>query len=149
MEIVLYIKSFLGLIAILLVLLFLFFYNKKSKSTPKVKSKKKKKLIKKDKNDTSLETLLEIIRDKESSTEALSKALELIIKHHGKIHPKLGLRTHPDFNIYSEVLLRICRHPNTTKDIILKFDRALERENEEYKREINDSLTKGLNSRGM
>jgi hypothetical protein len=43
----------------------------------------------------------------------------------------------------------LCHHTNTKKDIILKFDRELEKRNPEYKLELEDSLTKGLDTRGM
>jgi len=59
------------------------------------------------------------------------------------------MRAHPKFEIYSELILRICHHPNTTKEIILKLDRELERLNPEYKMELEDSLTKGLDTRGL
>jgi len=57
------------------------------------------------------------------------------------------MRAHPDFDIYMEILFTICRHPNTNKDIVIKFDRELGRLNPEYKKEINEAITKGLNSR--
>ena len=148
MEITLYVKSFLGLVIILALLIFFLFYTKKSKKVSKLKGKKKKTTLKKDAY-VSLEKLLKVIKDKKSSTKELLVALDAVIKYHGTIHPKLGMRPHPDFDIYGEILLRICRHPNTTKDLILNFDKALEANNEEYKKEINDFLSKGLNSRGF
>lgn len=148
MDIVLLVKSIMGLAVILgiLVLFFLYAPSKKKKT-----AKKQKKIVKegKPKQNYELQNLLKVIRNKHATTEELSQALDLIIKHYGHIHTKLGIRTHPDFDIYSEILLRICRHPNTNKDIIIKFDKALEKRNPEYVREINDSLTKGLNSRGF
>jgi len=147
MEVTLLVKSIVGLVVILAILLSVFLYSQAGKKTTKQKKKVEKKKVHTD--PQSLEYLLEIIRDKSSTTKELKEALELILKHHGNIHPKLGMRTHPDFDIYSEILLRICRHPNTTKDLIIKFDRELERLNPQYVREINDSLTKGLNSRGF
>jgi len=147
MEITLLVKSFAGLISLLAVLIFFLLYN------PKTKEKKRKVIAaqKEEKRDanTSLPHLVSIIKNKVSTTEELKAALDLVLKHHGTIHPKLGLRPHPDFNIYGEILLRICRHPNTNKNLILDFDRGLEKKNEEYKKDINDFLTKGLNSRGM
>jgi len=148
MDIVLLVKSIMGLAIILgiLILFFLYALSKKKKT-----AQKQKKLIKESKlkQNYELQNLLKVIRDKHATTEELSEALDLIITHYGHIHTKLGIRTHPDFDIYSEILLRICRHPNTNKDIIIKFDKALEKRNPEYVREINDSLTKGLNSRGF
>lgn len=148
MDIVLLIKSIMGLVVILGILIAFFLY------TPSAKKKEPKKQKRytqesKPKPKHELKDLLEVIRNKHSTTEQLAEALDAVIKYHGHIHPKLGIRAHPDFDIYSEILLRICRHPNTTKDIIIKFDKELEKRNPEYVREINDSLTKGLNSRGI
>lgn len=146
MDITLLLKSFAGLVFVLAVLIYFLFHN------PKVKEEKRK-LEKAKKEEgrekTSLPHLLGIIKNKKSTKEELKSALDLIIQNHGTIHPKLGLRPHPDFDVYGEILLRICRHPNTNKNLILDFDRALEKKNEEYKKDINDFLSKGLNSRGM
>jgi len=147
-SIIFLVKSIVGLAVILGILILFFLYTLSKKK--KIQTKKKKSVTKiEPKQNYKLQNLLKIIRNKHSTTEELSKALDLVLKHHGHIHAKLGIRTHPDFDIYSEILLRICRHPNTTKDIIIKFDKELEKRNPEYVREINDSLTKGLNSRGM
>jgi hypothetical protein len=148
MDIVLLVKSIVGLVVILGILILIFFYIPSKKKT---EPKKQKSQLQESppKKDYKLKDLLQIIRNKKATTEELGEALDLVIKHYGHIHAKLGLRTHPDFDIYSEILLRICRHPNTNKDIIIKFDKALEERNPNYVREINDSLTKGLNSRGI
>jgi len=147
MEITLLIKSFLGLVVILAILIFFLFYLSKKRKIVQIKSTQSVP-SQTDKEDYSLSTLLKVIKDRTSTTKELKDALDTVIKYHGTIHPKLGLRPHPDFDTYGEILLRICRHPNTNKNIILDFDKALEAKNEEYKREINDFLTKGLNSLG-
>lgn len=138
----------MGLVVILGILIIFFFYMPSGK---KKNPKKKKAYIQesKPKAKHDLKDLVAVIRNKNSTTEELSQALDDIIKFHGHIHPKLGIRCHQEFDIYSEIILRICRHPNTSKEIIIKFDKALEARNPEYVREINDSLTKGLNSRGI
>ena len=146
MEITLLVKSFAGLITLLAILIFFLLYVPKKQ---KVAKKLKEEILKSKRNDYhSLEKLADIIRNRASTKEELRDALDLILKHHGTIHAKLGLRPHPDFDVYGEILLRICRHPNTNKNIILDFDKALEAKNEEYKKDINDFITKGLNSRG-
>ena len=146
MEITLLIKSFLGLVLLLAVLIFFLLYIPKKQ---KIIKKKKQEIQESKKSDTpSFVALLGVIKNRASTSEELKEALNLILKYYGTIHPKLGLRPHPDFDIYGEVLLRICRHPNTNKNIILDFDKALEAKNEDYKKDINDFITKGLNSRG-
>ncbi len=146
MEITLLVKSFLGLVVILAILVFFLLY------IPKKRKVQKKPIVEKEKRNNdykSLAELLQIIKNKESTTKELAETLDLVMKYHGSIHPKMGIRSHPDFNIYGEILLRICRHPNINKDILLKFNRELENKNKEYKIEINDAVTKGLNSRGF
>ena len=150
MDITLLIKSILGLVSILAILLFILLFLPNSRKVKEKKVKSKANMSKaKEAIQTDLDSLLEVIRDKNSTQDELKAALDLVLKYHGSIHDKLGVRTHPDFEIYSEIMLRICRHPNTSKNIILKFDRELEAKNPSYKREINDALSKGLNSRGF
>ncbi len=149
MDIVLLMKSIAGLVVILGILIVVFLYTPSGKKKKRSKETKHYTQAVKPEQQHELKDLLMVIRNKDASTKELAEALDLILKYHGHIPQKLGIRCHPDFDIYSEVLLRICRHPNTNKDIILKFDRELERLNPEYLREINDSLTKGLNSRGI
>jgi len=148
MDITLLIQSFLGLVAILAVLIFFLFYMPRKR-----KEREKKKIVPKAKSKSvidypSFEDLVKIVKTKTSTAEDLADALNLIIEHYGTIPAKLGIRTHPEFTAYAELVMRVCRHPNTNKNIIVKFDRDLEKKNPEYKKEINDFLTKGLNSRG-
>ncbi|DAB27802.1 MAG: hypothetical protein A2513_00785 [Sulfurimonas sp. RIFOXYD12_FULL_33_39] len=150
MEADLIIKSIVGLIALLAVLVFMLFLN----PNKKVKSKKEAPLeveVKSAKDDsvlnTDLDALIEILKDKESDEDKLAQAINLIIKHHGKIEKKFGVKSHADFDIYMDIIYKICRHPNTNKDLILGFDRELGRANPQYKQEIGDAIVKGLNSR--
>ncbi|WP_297440272.1 hypothetical protein [Sulfurimonas sp.] len=148
MDVILLLKSIAGLVAVLVVLTFFLVYNPKKKQNKQVK---KKNILKENRAQEKhdMQTLLAIIRDKKSTTKELEKAVDLLLKYHGKIPKKLGLRPHPEFDVYAEIILRICRHPNTNKDIIVKLDRELEKLNKEYMKEIDDTLTKGLNSRGV
>lgn len=147
MDIVFLLKSLTGLVVMLALLIFFLFYAPKKKA---VKGKQKKREPKEtDEAYQSLASLVAIIRDKKSSSEELLEASELIIKYYGTIHEKLGARPHPDFDIFGEILLRLCRHPQTNKKIILGFEGALTKKNPAYAKEINDFLTKGLDSRGF
>ena len=94
-----------------------------------------------------LESLMKIIKNKKSSASDLQEALDMIILHYGEIHPKLGTRAHPDFDNYVEIIIRLCHHPRVTSKMVIKFDKELRAKNPEYEREINDTVTKGLNSR--
>jgi hypothetical protein len=149
MEITLLIKLIAGLVAILGFLLFLFFYSKKSKTQKKSLKKKSKKGSSKREEQPKFKDLMAVIRDKNATTQELSDALDALLKYYGKIPAKLGIRTHPEFYAYAEILLRICRHKNINKELIVYFDKELEKRNPDYIREINDALMKGLNSRGF
>ncbi len=147
MDIALLVKSIAGLSVILALLLSLFFSSPKKKT--KKSSKKSYTTPTPPQPKTDWESVLKVIRKRKATTEELKEALDIILKYHGTIPKKLGIRINPEFDKYSEVLLRICRHPNTNKDLIVDFDKELERRNPEYIKEINDALTKGLNSRGV
>jgi len=142
MEVTLIIKSIMGLVVILAILMFLFFYKNKTKkevAKVKVKTSSPQKSTKKD-----LKSLHAIIKMKSTTAKELQETLDLVIKYYGVI-PK---RVDESFKIYMNILFTICRHPNTNKDIIIKFNRELDKLNPSYKAEINDAITKGLNSRG-
>ena len=146
MEITLLIKTIVGLVVLLGILVFILILPQRQKQ----KTKKTKIVSSSTKGPkTDLESLRYIIRNRVSSKEALKEALDLVIKHHGHIPKRLGTRVNPQFDDYMEILIMICRHPNTDKNIIIDFDKQLSNLNPEYKNEINESITKGLDSRGI
>jgi len=151
MDIVLLVKSIAGLTVILAILLFVFLYSPKAKKRQKTQKKVQKSYTTPSpaKPKTDWKSLIKVLRNRESTTEELKEALDLMLKYHGKIPEKLGIRVNPEFDKYAEAILRLCRHPNTNKELIIDFDRELESKNPEYIKEINDALTKGLNSRGI
>ena len=95
----------------------------------------------------TFDELITVLKNKKSASAELDDALQEMIRRYGKITPKLGTRAHPDFDNYMLAIVLICRHPNTTKNIILDFDRELSRRNPAYKRDINNAIQKGLNAR--
>jgi hypothetical protein len=143
MEASLLIQSIAGLVFVLAILIFILL---------KPKSKKVKtiniKASDKPKDKTDIDTLRQVIRNRNSSKEELMTAVDMILKYHGKIPNKLGVRVNPGFDTYMEIFVGLCRHKNANKEMILKLDKELIRRNPEYKSEINDAITKGLNSRG-
>lgn len=144
MDIVFIVKSLVGLIALLGVLVLFLLYDprKQKQKTQKSVADEPTKRV-----EYSFEELLAMIRDKNSTTQELEFATGNILKSYGHIAPKMGIRLHDDFYIYSEIMIRICHHPNTTKELILSFDKELRAKNPQYEKELNDALTKGLNSR--
>jgi len=146
MEITLLVKTIIGLVVVLGILVFILVL-------PKQQEKKKKQAKASSRKSsgpkTDLESLRHTIRNRMASKKELQEALDLVIKHHGHIPKKLGTRTNPGFDSYMEILIMICRHPNTDKNIILGFDKQLSALNPNYKSEINESITKGLNSRSI
>jgi len=149
MDITLLLKSFIILVILLgIALVFFLSHNKKTK---------KKKTTKENLPKTSqtkevvldFDAYMAIIKNRKSDTQALQEAVDNIIKHYGKIPPKLGIRLPDDYYRYEEILLRLCRHKNTNKDVIISFYKRLLKQNPNYTKEINDALTKGLNSLGV
>lgn len=150
MEIILLLKSALGLIIVLGILIFLFFYSSKKKKA-KIQARVEKTVQKIEINSQKidLDSLRLKLRKRKTTAKELMDVIDLILKHYGVIHKKMGMRPHPDFDAYTDIFMSICRHPNTNKNIILKFDKELSRLNPEYKSDINEAMTKGLNSRGV
>lgn len=148
MELTLLIKSAMGLLVLLGLLVLFLVISPKAK---KKKAKEAKKVVQEQvgKRKTDIETLRSVVKDRSSSAEELKEALELVLKYHGTIHKKLGIRSHPESHAYMDILFSVCRHPNANKDIIINFDKELEKRNPEYKKDINDAITRGLNSRGI
>jgi len=148
MELTLLIKSIMGLSVLLLILVFLLYV---PFGETKEKKEKKKKTLKepREKVDFDLNHLHSIVANKKSTTQELKDALQLVIKYHGIMHTKLGMRAHPDSDIYMDILFKAARHPKIDKASLVKFNGDLEKLNPDYKKEINDALMRGLNSRGL
>jgi hypothetical protein len=151
-DIVALVKSIIGLLGVLLLLVLFFVYRARHKHTsqesmdqkpPENKADTKVEVAKR-----SFEDLVRVIKRKDSDYKALTEATAEIIEHYGEIPPKMGLRIHEDFFIYRELIVRLCRHPNTDKKLILEFFHALLKRNPNYNKEINEALTKGLHSLG-
>lgn len=146
MEITLLIETIVGLVLVLGILIYILVL-----PTHKKKEKQQKKIVPNSSKEpkVDLASLRKIIRNRMSSKDELQAALDLVIKNYGHIAKKLGTRINPQFDDYMEILIMICRHPNTDKNIILGFDRKLSSLNPDYKNEINESINKGLDSRSV
>lgn len=147
MDITILIQSIVGLVAILGVLAILLVSQFSSKEV-KIEEVKEESPPPVETN-TDFQHLQAVVNDNNSSTEELSNAMSLIIKRHGTMRSKLGMRPHPESDAYMDVLFKACRHKNINKDIIIKFNNSLEKLNPGYKKEINEALMRGLNSRGV
>ncbi len=148
MDITLIVKSIMGLVVILGVLMFFLLYKPKDKKQKKTIKKVAKTITKMGQNKKlDLEALRSIIKSKTSTTNELGDAVDSILKDYGHISKKMGIRLHPDFDIYREILFMLSKHKNANKDIVLKLNKELERLNPQYKREINDAMSRGLNAR--
>ncbi|WP_345980016.1 hypothetical protein [Sulfurimonas sp. HSL3-2] len=143
------IMAVLGLLIVLVVLIFLIVKpNEEITKTITTKLSIQEPVKETKTKEFDFESLRKIIKNKRSNAKQLEEALELIIKYHGNIHPRLGVRAHPDFDRYMDVLFTICRHKNATSKMIVKFDKELAALNPDYVKEINDAIARGLNSRG-
>ena len=148
MDITLILQSIAGLFAVLIILIILLLLQASKRKKAAVINKRAVN-SQKQTPKTDIESLKAIIKNNATTTQELQNTLELIIKHHGKLHKKLGLRVHPDFEQYEDILFRMCRHPNVNKEIILKFDKDLASLNPDYKQEISNMVSNGLNSRQL
>ena len=131
MQVSFLIAVIIGLV-VLLGVLFLFLFigvKKKKESLSNIKIQK---------ND--LKTLLQIINNKNSSTEELRIVVNSVLED-------FAIIKEDDFNLYAQMLLKIARHPNANKDIILRLDRGLSERNPTRKKEISDFTSQGLNAR--
>jgi len=149
METTLLVKSIIGLSVLFGFLVVMLVLNSRKKKRLQAKEQEKKQEKSQKDPYISLNDLYKVIRKRSSSVEELKEALDMIIKHHGKIHSRVGSKSHADMDIYAAIMFTLCRHPNVNKDLIINFDRELEKLNPEYVKEINDALEKGLNSRGF
>ena len=140
---------FVLLIIVLLVLVIMYTSDPKKKKNKKSATRKNTNTPPIRVKPRSFNTLYEIIKSKSTSEHDLKVASEEVLDNYVKITPKLGLRPHPDFDKYATIIMSLCRHPNTNKDIILHFDKLLQKSNPDYKVDIENFLTKGLNSRGI
>jgi len=143
MEIDLLIKIVLALVFLLFVLIILFVVpaKKKKKKKEEIKKAKKKKI---EIHELDFDELRAIIRRESTSKEDLEKSVDAIIQNYSKIPSKMGIRNHPDFDKYVDVIINLVRHKNVDKHLILKLDKALLKANLEYKAELNETLTKAL-----
>ena len=137
------------LLVVLVILVFAYAYTRAAKKKSELRAKKSAAQPRNAKQPRSFEELRSVIKNKRSIASELQEALDELLLHYGTIERKLGVRPHPDFDRYMEILFTICRHPNTNKDIVVSFDKRLAEKNPDYRREIDDALQRGLSSRGM
>ena len=121
---------------------------KVSKHLPKVKKRVKKVEI-----DTSkpltFEQILALFTNKQTTKQELREGIEQLVKHHGKIHAKLGDLPHPDFKRYKEAIMALCSNPQADKDIILAIDQKLRVKNPKYGLNIDEAVDKGIAKRAF
>lgn len=103
-----------------------------------------------DKNKTlSFEEIRILFSHSQSSKAELKEAIEQLIRHHGKIHAKLGDLIHPDFKRYLELIISLCKNPQADKELILSLDQKLRIKNPKYGLEIDEAVNKGIAARGF
>jgi len=142
MDIILTLKILVVLVVVLGVLIFFFLKSSKQKRMQQKKEPKELNMPK------ELDELAKIIKDVHSTTKQLRQAVNDILKYHGKIYSEtLGKKVVSDFDIYGDIIINLCKHPNTTKDLILTFDKELEKLNPDFKSEISNILMLGLDAR--
>jgi len=135
-------------ILIPLLLSYLVYPDEKIKKKITQKSPKQKPVLNKDK-PLSFEEISAIFSNQESSKEDFRQAIEMLIKHHGKIHAKLGDLPHPDYKRYNALIIKLCKNPSSDKDVIILLDQKLRARNPKYSLNIDEAINKGLAGRGF
>lgn len=97
----------------------------------------------------SFEEIRALFSHSQSSKAELKEAIEQLVRHHGKIHAKLGDLVHPDFKRYLELIISLCKHPQADKELILALDQKLRVKNPKYGMEIDEAVNKGIAARGF
>ncbi len=97
----------------------------------------------------SFERIARIFAQSSSSKAELKEAIEQLVRHHGKIHAKLGDLPHPDFKRYMTLVIDLSKNPTADKDLILALDQKLKAKNPKYVLEIDEAVNKGLAGRGF
>jgi len=138
----------LGLMIALLVILIVLVLVLTSEPKAKKEAKKKAEQAAASKpRIPSFDELRTVFKSKNSSTEELIKAYELIVKHHGTIKDKLGIRVNPHFDRYMDLIFTMTRHKSANTKMIIGFEKELISKNPKYEREIADAFNRGLSSR--
>jgi hypothetical protein len=97
----------------------------------------------------SFEEIRVLFSHRDSSKAELKEAIEQLVRHHGKIHAKLGDLVHPDFKRYLELIISLCKNPQADKELILSLDQKLRVKNPKYGLEIDEAVNKGIAARGF
>ena len=119
-------------------------------SEPKAKKAAKKKVEQAVTNKPripSFDELRAVFKSKSSSSDDLMEAYQLIVKHHGLIKDKLGIRVNPHFDRYMDLIFSMTRHKSANTKMIIGFEKELTAKNPKYEREIADAFNRGLSSR--
>ncbi|MDF1882015.1 hypothetical protein JHD50_12015 [Sulfurimonas sp. MAG313] len=120
---------------------------KVQKNVPITRSTKKLEIRK---NEVlSFEEIAAILGNKNSSKTDLVEAIEQLIRHHGKIHAKLGDLPHPDYKRYLTLIINLCKNPQADKNLIISLDQKLRIKNPRYGLDIDDAVNKGIAARGF
>ena len=142
MDITLLIVIMSVLLGLLLILVLVYVSNGTSKPEQPASSKPSQPMErKKEATPQTFESLEAIVLDRNCTKQALRDAAKAIASQYGQVHATTLQR-------YSRIIVALCRHPQTDKQIIIDFDKSLRKQNPNLKIELEMALQKGLDSRG-
>ena len=95
----------------------------------------------------SFEDISNVFGNNNSTKDDFLEAIEQLIRHHGKIHAKMGDIAHPDFKRYEALIITLCRNSNVDKDAIFILEKKLQALNVRYSHHIDEAVRKGLAAR--
>ena len=95
----------------------------------------------------SFEDVSYVFGNNNSTKEDFIEAIEQLIRHHGKIHAKMGDIPHSDFKRYENLIMVLCKNSSVDKDAVLILENKLQALNIRYSHEIEEAVRKGLAAR--
>jgi len=125
----------LFVLIVLLAVLIFFLLQSSRKKKQKTQDKQNLKQV----HVPSLLELRDQLKKKDLNALEIKKIVGVIVTEYGEIE---------DFEIYLDIIFRVARHPNMTKDILLGFEKDLSRVNPSFSSSISKAVSDGVNSRG-
>ncbi len=132
----------ISVIAVILVSVLVINMKKSKKSSGDLKTP-----VKEDKEKITIEEMLKIAKDKNSSKEELTKAVVNVAKKLS-FPPKVGKNTiGKEAKKYLDFVFLISAHPNSDAQLIAFMDKELKAKNPSYKMEIDVYEDRGVSGR--
>lgn len=88
----------------------------------------------------SMNQMIAIVNNPNSSAKELEKVISDTLAYHNKI-------VQSEYKKYDQLMVGLCSHKEVNKEMVLMLDRELIKYNKEFKDELNATLKKALNKK--